>query len=344
MNNTFNQLLVRPSPYSGESLNGYFLRVAEANGYRSGHWMLNQFMNVHRSNLLLPVNLTSLSQLMGHSEESLLRLAYLPDEDRQGKYVRYFGHSLHFRCMKSLTPALCPLCLAETAATHGFWELNHVAVCPLHGIRLIDQCRDCGKLVKWDRQRVSFCNCGFDFRNAKTNESEPGPLELMRVLYHVANFSLLEYAPHSEYGLPMELLQKESVSSLIWMISTLGRYSDWGSNTSIEGPDYSYRLTCEYENLIRVANILCYWPASLVEGMYETFIEADDYHRYLNWHDIRYLHPLYKALLSPHMPVFIQDIGKGFFEIVRHHQNTFQMDWDRFQKTANQMIEVSTCF
>lgn len=339
-----NQLLVRPSPLAGESLAGYLLRVAEENGYRSGNWMLKQWLNVYRDRLFDPKNLAVLSHFTGQSERTLCDLAYLLDESRDGRYFHYFGHSFYFRCMKTQDPALCPLCLAETPATHGFWELNQVAVCPLHGIRLIDQCRQCGKLVKWDRRRVCYCNCGFDYRNAGCDPSDPAPLEVIRALYHVANISLLEYAPHSEFGLPLDLLQKETPSSLIWMISTLGRYTNWGVDSNGEGADYSRRLQSEYENLNQIANTLSYWPASLMELMYDFYCEAEDGTRYIRWNDVRYLHPMYKVMLGRQMPGFIQEIGKGFFEMVRNHEESQLFDWEVFRDKANPMIEASTCF
>ena len=40
------RLLIRPRPYAGESLVGFLLRVAEANGYISGYWIARWTLGV----------------------------------------------------------------------------------------------------------------------------------------------------------------------------------------------------------------------------------------------------------------------------------------------------------
>ncbi len=338
------RLLARPEPCAGESLAGYMLRVAEANGYPSGRWIARHFLDVGSQTMFLPWELCELSQLLGRPESDLYKLAYLPDEERRGRYVRYFGQSMHFRCMKTLKPALCPICLEENPVIHGFWELSHVAVCPLHNIRLTDQCPQCRKQLSWDRSQVCACNCGFDFREVKPVQADGASVELTKVIYSTASFSLLEQQFYSAYGLPLAAFRQETSSSLIWMILSLARYIGYSVGTNERQPAYSSRLNTEYSNLIKVGELLSNWPENFLDGMYGTYVFGDEDVKYLNWKDARYLHPLYKTLMNAEMPSFLQEIGKAFFSITSKYEREWLLQKNHFHRKARPIFEATICF
>ena len=153
----FDVLPYRPSPYPGECLSGYLLRLAEANGFLS-FWdlatdLFPAFQTYRPMGLLrweYPVDdwgrIPLRTQL---SAPSCGRLTVLPwvEKFRPAPVVTRParlspGHFL--RGMVNPYLQVCPLCLQEQAYLRLIWRLAPVQVCTHHGCLLQAQCHRCG--------------------------------------------------------------------------------------------------------------------------------------------------------------------------------------------------------
>lgn len=144
------KLAVRPRPTPGESLPGYLMRVANANGFASVR-QLHSFLH---------------DQGRGAFHELCERLGLAADE--RG---RLFG--VLPKQWAGMEPPLdlapmdfnqtcrrwCPLCVREGGFLQGLWTLKLSCVCVHHGVWLHDQCPRCGEVCGWVGTQQTRCGC-----------------------------------------------------------------------------------------------------------------------------------------------------------------------------------------
>lgn len=184
---------------SGESLPGYLLRLAEANGYRGIRGLLSALPDPPDRRLAI-----SLREL--RTSEPLLRnLGRMAVGDGQ--------HLLQFFCSRSneygsiwhgvlvnhdawLEPAaqLCPQCLADASILQEEWDLGCVTTCERHGVELLDACPTCSAQISYDRASLMHCHiCGTDFRGMATVVASQG---MLTVSSDFASMSRFRYRTH----------------------------------------------------------------------------------------------------------------------------------------------------
>ena len=330
-------LLLKPRPYACESLAGYQLRVAEANGYPSGIWLSNYLLETPRITINTSDHAASIASILGLQPEELSRLAYTYDHEPPRNYVRYFGQKLHLRHIKIKSPAICSLCLKERAVTNGFWELKYAVACPFHGIRLFDSCQQCGQRISWNRSHVCACTkCEFDYRDSVVDIAAPEVLELVRLLYATANVSLLAAPNEAEPSLmPLAALRSERLSALIWMFSYISR--SFPCETEVLSTNrrsgYENRLGAEYQDVLETAHFLSEWPERLLENVYMKVTSKSQYLATKS---------MLMGLSAPKMPVLFQQIGNAFIESARLiHGLDYKVDR---QTLEHARLKVGTCF
>jgi len=333
-------LLLKPKPYTGESLAGYQLRVAEANGYPSGIWLFTHFLRTSRVTINSPEHAEKVASILGLEAAELNRLTYTYDEEPPRNYVRYFGQKLHLRHIKIKSPAICPHCLKEQAATSAFWELKYAVACPFHNIRLLDSCQQCGQKISWERSQVCICpRCNFDYRDSSIEIAAQEVLELVRLLYTTANISLSALPDeNSPISMPMGALKSESLSALIWMFSFIGRdFTETESPPSRKDRSgYENRLGAEYLEVLKTADFLNDWPERLLDAIYKNIASRTSKTPYLAANN------MLLRLTSSKMPVLFQQIGQALMESARViHGLDFRVD---SQTLEHAKLRVSTCF
>lgn len=152
------RLVVRSPPQAGESLYGWGVRLAEANGYASAR----KIFSLVRGRVLLVHH--RLARLIDGSPKSCeiyvnKRNAILYHGGELGLGWQYF----------SARPKVCPSCLAERAILKSVWNLKVWRYCPEHGCSLIDVCPACRKPLA--RGQRSVLHCGN--RSCDANLGEP---------------------------------------------------------------------------------------------------------------------------------------------------------------------------
>lgn len=184
-------LLIRPKPYPDESLESYFLRLGQANGFnKHGHFIgaLNRYFDEQRLSIpiILPFELRSInpcfanknsrsrlkclqlvSQMAGLEPLPILSLAIyragremssgLKSVIRQGKlYPKMF--------LKQSDIGICPECLVEAVYIRQLWHFEPYRYCHIHNVPLIHIC-SCGQLIDYlDNSLINKCpNCGIHY-------------------------------------------------------------------------------------------------------------------------------------------------------------------------------------
>lgn len=146
-------MLIDQSPIeAGESINGYFLRLAEANG------MLHMRFLLHPHAIRLRVSygaeqLERLASIYGLDSAGLLGANPLAGADEPIRNARF---------MPINRSAVCPHCLREGSVLRLAWSNVLVTSCTRHRVLLEDRCSNCETPLTWNRSSARFCDCGQD--------------------------------------------------------------------------------------------------------------------------------------------------------------------------------------
>lgn len=244
-------LLIRtPAPFRTESLFGYVLRIAEANGYDSPRTVL-QVAEIDRGMCQqampgLPV--APLARVLGRDEAELRPISYrCPQADKW--IFQVLGHPLGGQPADYLSyrrPAVCPLCVRETGFISAFWDLRIANACPVHGIAPAKTCATCGNHLSWMREGLLRCHCGSDIDSPSGLAPPPRDVELMRLVE-----AKLVRKPANDgcsLGFPVEWIEKASLRALMHAIDLL----ESSARSVNPGLDVDQRLSA--------ATALANWP------------------------------------------------------------------------------------
>ncbi|MET7014771.1 TniQ family protein [Uliginosibacterium flavum] len=171
------RLLVHPKPLRGESLHGFVLRVADANGIQdelSWGWRAS----ICGRALSAEKALQNVSSLTGVRVDELQGLAHLFLTSHGTDTCEWMGHNLR-RSVFRIHPSICPQCLEDNPATRGIWDLRLITACTRHRSWLVDTCSSCLAPLSWRRKGVFTCSCGADLTREQRNT--PVPDEILAV-------------------------------------------------------------------------------------------------------------------------------------------------------------------
>lgn len=219
-------LLVRtPSPYSNESLFGFVLRVAEANGYDTPRhvWSVAEIPRGLEQAPGFPVE--RLAAILGQSPESLRPIAYRKRSDRRRSFKildQLLGDDLRDAPLRLKRSTICPRCASDGSYIEAFWDLTVAVACPTHKCVGLAACPVCAKPLSLIRPGLLECTCGASLAEADLAPADPALAELMAIvharLHERSNGNFVSNA-----GLPAPQLMSMTFSSLIRMIAGLGR-------------------------------------------------------------------------------------------------------------------------
>lgn len=143
-------------PFPDESLPGFVLRMAENHGYSNPLAFLKT-VGPHITSLRKAAmdvdNHQKMAAYLALRPDEVDRLCYGPGPD-----YRILGHEIHRDFLGNGTRRLCPLCIREARYHRAFWDLTVATVCPLHAIRLIDRCPECGHSLNWRVGPITSCS------------------------------------------------------------------------------------------------------------------------------------------------------------------------------------------
>ncbi|MFA8091453.1 TniQ family protein [Klebsiella oxytoca] len=193
------QLLVRPKPYSDESLESYLLRLSQDNGfeyyqilsgsikehlYQYDHQAASVFplelekVNVYHANISSALRLRALcliEELTSQAPATVLQLALMHSSMTFGpgyKSVHRSGTDLPLCFLRPNVIPCCPECLSESAYIRHYWHYMPYIACHTHGRKLLFHCPHCGAALNYMKnESLTHCSCSFDLRFATTEPS-----------------------------------------------------------------------------------------------------------------------------------------------------------------------------
>jgi hypothetical protein len=156
-----------PTPLSGESLNGYLLRIAKVNGLVCIYELLEAIeMSKPKRRCYGIWNKEEIERLNQVLSISLRRPfdAYTLPCQQSHKWIYK-----EYRILRDLRvdfPRICPVCMANNEPIDWRWGLGTVARCEKHDHLLLDACPSCRAPYKWKSDIYKGCtHCDISWSN-----------------------------------------------------------------------------------------------------------------------------------------------------------------------------------
>jgi predicted site-specific integrase-resolvase len=222
-------LLINGPPNDGESFVGFLIRMAEWNKHEWLSWILQRIKIISGKVLWIPsfafndsADLATLAELTDTKIAELKSLLYLPVAGSGFRHL-IFGKPLPQYVIRPSSPKICPSCLRESNYYRKIWDLAPVTACPIHECRILETCPNCTKRIPWNRNKVSVCRCGYDWRETASCSIEDGELGLSRQIYLLCGCSIGN-GDVSNQRLPNPLLALELEDILSAVVFIAGQY------------------------------------------------------------------------------------------------------------------------
>lgn len=132
------------TPHPDESLIGFLFRLAKRRRMSSGRRLAFMCGFDRLTNRPRPEWLGALAVRAQTAVASLEAISFGPPDDRRGVFRGVALPSNIFDGRGAAARRVCPHCLAESPHHRAIWDLFFIAICPVHRVELIDQCRSCG--------------------------------------------------------------------------------------------------------------------------------------------------------------------------------------------------------
>ena len=234
--NPIQALLVRPSRFADEGMNGYLLRLSEANGLTgiAQLWPTRQrsidVLYERLGSQQWPENITNLDEIL---PQFSVETGPRPLWNR--RFSRY-----------------CPCCLSEGSRWRWEWELTLVTSCPLHGVLLVDECSHCNTKLNWKRRSLTSCDCATGLASATATQATKHECELSKIF--AMKLREAESGP--------EHLQLLSIAQLNKVVFMLGAYAVNGGRKFSQKISNLSDMQIARPLVLAASEILIEWPGS----------------------------------------------------------------------------------
>ena len=216
-------LLRTPEPHPRESIQGYILRVTEANHYETPRHILIHAGYSHRVMCNAAFDVDKLAAIVGKDPKTLATLSYTQmGQDGQAQYClsgHSLGRGLGHSPLRLRKPAICPQCIRDNGFADACWDLSVYVACAHHGTRLLSLCPACGNSLSWLRPGLLTCRCGTDLRESPSEGATSATVTLMRIIE--ATVHGIAFAGPDAAGFPVPRLSAMPLRSLLGLIATL---------------------------------------------------------------------------------------------------------------------------
>jgi hypothetical protein len=239
------KLLRRPEPFAAESLESYFIRLADNNGYQRFTTMLalsktalaaeNEVLAKQLPNNLSQLNLyhanfasverykalLALSRLALKSPQQIVKLALLRGADTYSKgLVAVFRDGITYPrlFLRDEGIPVCPDCLKESPYIRQYWHFHPHLCCHRHGKKLLVLCPECGATINYIKNlSITQCACGFDLSGYEHCGRAPAHLIMLSSWLVDPNYQLP--------GLDVDTLTQRWGILLWWWLENRGQVS-----------------------------------------------------------------------------------------------------------------------
>ncbi|VVN20167.1 hypothetical protein PS645_04259 [Pseudomonas fluorescens] len=181
--------------FADESLNGYFLRLAEENFLGSVTTLLRP-TGVRFKAQYAQRELQVIADYHGLEVQRLQRLASFPT---------LHGSLVTGAFMRKAAIAVCPECLGQEGYIQQAWHHELFTACPTHQVLLIDQCPECDAPAELNRGAVSRCRCGYALSEACGRPADAANLFISSVLLAEPSRPCVLSGLSDEPGVPADI-------------------------------------------------------------------------------------------------------------------------------------------
>jgi len=296
------RLVVRGTPRTGESLRGFVLRIAEANGYRG----IVPLLQLAR----LPPTFVSRTSALQNLAELFDGLVDVDDLHARSHWstiergVRYQNATISPVDINLAHPKVCPICLKESGFARLVWDLRVVITCWRHGCYLLDHCSVCRRRLTWGRKALTACTCGSDLMIQRTEDAPISVLEFSRRLE-----TMLESGNVGLDLFPTPIRTLNALCRVVWLFGINSSETSHGQAWAISKPT----LVQAAEIVERGIGVLMGWPGSIEQPI--NAIRAVGSHQHQA--RLRLNH-----VLSRMRSVFDGEQFEGIFDDIRKHLAT----------------------
>ncbi len=215
------QLLLRETPQTGESLNGYLIRAAARNRWHGPSAILQRSLG-----RCTPPKVSEIEQLAVFCRCHPLEFEHLvgfwrhAGPDGRHWYLRggWLTQSSFLDPRRSL---FCPACLDEQGFAAGVWDIVLCTACLDHGCRLLAVCPNCRRQPSWRRSELFRCPCGQDFRRAIPEAANQTELWMASLLCSDVGRTKPPATDHAESLARLENLSLDAICKVVWLIGWL---------------------------------------------------------------------------------------------------------------------------
>ncbi|TPG24967.1 TniQ family protein [Variovorax guangxiensis] len=157
-------------PQPDESGRGYYRRLSSANALSS--WKdLARCCGERLSFDALLAHPDHVSRSLGLEPDWCQKATVQDDLARTWRGLRRHGRD-----------AVCVQCLRESVHLRMAWEHAYLVACPAHGVLLHDTCTACSTPLRFEREHIGFCECGFDLCASPSEPATPAQLWVSSLL------------------------------------------------------------------------------------------------------------------------------------------------------------------
>ena len=306
------RLVVRGTPRTGESLRGFVLRIAEANGYRG----IAPLLQLAR----LPPTFVSRSGALQNLADLFDGLVDVDDLharshcSRIERAVRYQNATISVIDVNLAHPKVCTICLNESGFARMVWDLRVVIACWRHGCYLLDHCTVCQRRLTWARRALAACACGADLMIQRTGDAPTSVLEFSQRLE-----TMLESRNVGIDLFPAPIRTLDALCRVVWLFGINSSETSQGQAWAISKP----KLVRAAEIVERGVGVLMGWPGSIEQPINSICAMGSRHHQA----QLRL-----NRVLSRMRSVFDGEQSEGIFDDIRKHLATiaYGLDVDAF--------------
>ncbi len=211
------RLPVRSAPATGESIQGYLLRLAEANGYRLP-WLLRQAA-IPPTYATTPFDAGVAPRVLGAGAGAIAAAAAWPVPNRRG-LVDMGGHHLPAALLLPGRKRICPACLSGDGIARQFWQLLPAVACVEHESLLMDECPACHRLLDFRDVPLAGCRCGWRSGNDPPRQASSPVLRVTAFLHRAARAEEPRQGEAPIVGLGAAM-------RLTWLVAGAGEEDGW---------------------------------------------------------------------------------------------------------------------
>lgn len=169
---------LRDTVRSGESGQGYVLRMATDNGLR-GLPFVKSGLGRSRFHTLDADDASRISRWFGAPEGVLAEALGRTSTDTASAGFAYAGQEIgRSYFLNRGHPRVCPHCLSQHGFCRSEWDFVLVVACSRHACYLEDKCGVCSRPLDWNRPSLMTCQCYSDMRSWSTHSAGHRTLEL----------------------------------------------------------------------------------------------------------------------------------------------------------------------